>query len=182
MPSSAIVTKFADDIAIIIKRKSLKSSIKLMEKSLAVIKSNLDNIGLELAPLKTKLLHFNKQGLKPGEIELKIGNVSIKSCKEVLYLGVTFDFESTFQSHRTYVRKKCFQTMNIIKFLRGTWWGADPETLLLLYKSHIRSLIECASFVYFPHKKAQIQSMERMQYAAIRMALGYRISTNWAPI
>lgn len=67
--------------------------------------------------------------------------------------------------------------MSILKFLRGTWWGADLSTLPILYNSHIRSLIDYASFIYFSKKKSQIECIEKIQYASIRYALGYRIST-----
>ena len=67
--------------------------------------------------------------------------------------------------------------MNIIKFLRGTWWGADPETLILLYKSLVRSIMDYGMFVYYPTQKAEIDNLEKIQYLAIRYALGYRTST-----
>lgn len=37
--------------------------------------------------------------------------------------------------------------------------------------------MDFASFVYFPKRKNEIIKLERIQYAAIRLALGYRIST-----
>jgi len=67
--------------------------------------------------------------------------------------------------------------MNILKFLRGTWWGTGPETLITLYKSFVRSIIDYASFVYFPLQKNQIHKLEKIQFRAIRLALGYRLST-----
>ena len=51
------------------------------------------------------------------------------------------------------VQKKCIRALNMVKFLRGTWWGADPRTLLLLYKSFVRSIIDYGSFMYFPTQK-----------------------------
>ena len=67
--------------------------------------------------------------------------------------------------------------MNIIKFLRGCWWGAHPSTLLTFYKSFVRPIIDYASFLYFPKKKTKILKLERIQYQAIRLSLGYRITT-----
>ena len=67
--------------------------------------------------------------------------------------------------------------MNILKFLGGKWWGANAETQIILYKSLVRSIIDYGSFVYFPTQHNQIYKLERIQYAAIRLALGYRKST-----
>ena len=67
--------------------------------------------------------------------------------------------------------------MNIIKFLRVTWWGSDHETLIILYKSFVRSILDYGCFVYFPTQLNQIEKLEKIQYAVIRLALGYRINT-----
>ena len=67
--------------------------------------------------------------------------------------------------------------MNLLKFLRRTWWGADPSILLILYKSFVRSIIDYGCFIYFSHKKNEVEALEKIQFAAIRYALGYRIST-----
>ena len=55
--------------------------------------------------------------------------------------------------HVLEARKKCIKALNLIKFLRGTWWGADPDTLLIMYKSYI---IDYENFVYFSRKKIKL--------------------------
>ena len=83
----------------------------------------------------------------------------------------------TFMEHIKKIREKCLKALNIIKFLRGCWWGADPSTLLIFFKSFIRPIIDYASFLYFPTKKSKALALERIQYQGIRLSLGYRIST-----
>ena len=67
--------------------------------------------------------------------------------------------------------------MNTIKFLRGCWCGAYPSTLLIFYKSFVRPIIDYASFLYFPLKNTNVLKLERIQVQAIRLSLGYRITT-----
>ena len=67
--------------------------------------------------------------------------------------------------------------MNIVKFLRGVWWGAYPNTLITFYKSYVRSIIDYGSFIYYPTQKTKKDKLDRIQYSAIRMALGERRST-----
>ena len=67
--------------------------------------------------------------------------------------------------------------MNIIKFLRGTRWGADPQTLIIFYKSFVRSIIDYGSYIYFLNQATQIDKLEKIQFTAIRLALDYRLST-----
>ncbi|XP_029674539.1 uncharacterized protein LOC115242419 [Formica exsecta] len=69
------------------------------------------------------------------------------------------------------------KALNIIKFLCETWCGSDPETLLILYKSLVRSHIDYGCFVYFLTRKDLREKLEKIQYSTIRSTLGYRIST-----
>lgn len=67
--------------------------------------------------------------------------------------------------------------MNIIKFLCGKWWGADPETLLTLYKSYVKSALDYGCYIDYPKTIKLCEKLESIQNSAIRIALGYRKST-----
>ena len=67
--------------------------------------------------------------------------------------------------------------MNIIKFLCGVKWGADSGTLLTLYKSYARSLLDYGSFIYFPKSQQHLETLEKIHFAKLRSLMGYRIST-----
>lgn len=41
----------------------------------------------------------------------------------------------------------------------------------------MRSILDYGSFIYFPTQKHQIEKIEKIQYMAVRLALGYRNST-----
>lgn len=92
-------------------------------------------------------------------------------------MGLRFDYKLSFNFHISQIQTECSLALNIVKFLAGTWWGSHPDTLLCLYKSFIRSIIDYSSFIYFPKKKSNIDKLERIQYAAIRSALSFRKST-----
>lgn len=177
LPKNVVISQFADDIAIYTKVRSLNKSIKILETAITTIKNNLSGLGLSLSPQKTVLLHFNNKGILPNETSIKIDDHVIKSSGTAKFLGITFDYKMSFAPQIENVRKKCFKSLNIIKFLRGTWWGCDPETLTVIYKSFVRSIIDYGCFVYFPNRKEMILKLERIQFASIRYALGYRIST-----
>lgn len=106
-----------------------------------------------------------------------IDNCIVKSSKSARFLGVIFDYKLSFNQHIAWIQKKCNKAINIVKFLCGIWWGAHPDTLLTIYKSFVRSIIDYCIFVYFPKRKEAIQKLERIQFAAIRTALGLRKST-----
>ena len=122
-------------------------------------------------------MHFNKFNKLPGENELSILETRIKSVQSARFLGIYFDFDMSFKTHISKVIQKCNQALNIVKFLRGTWWGSDPSTLLSFYKSYVRSIIDYGCFIYFPVNKASQGKLERIQNHAIRLCMGYRNST-----
>lgn len=171
LPENVELSMFADD-------KSLHSKNKnVLTETIAVVGDRLRELGLELATEKTSFIHFNNKNILPGNSEILIGENYIKSSESVKFLGIIFDYKLSFQQQIKAVHKKCSLALNIVKFLCGTWWGSHPETLLTLYKSFVRSIIEYGSFVYFPKGKEGMKKIERIQYSAIRTALGYRKST-----
>lgn len=102
---------------------------------------------------------------------------TVFSSPEVKYLDVIFDYKLSFKQHVKGVRKKCSASINILKILCGTWLGADPDTLIILYKSYVRSVLEYCIFAWFPLTEKLRENLQRMQNSAIRAAMGYRNTT-----
>ena len=175
--NSISVSQFADDLAIYIKCKSVVRGKKMIENAAKMIHENLQNIGLNLSPQKSILLHFNNKNILPGSIEIKINDIIIKSQEIARFLGVLFDYKLSFIPQINSVKQKCSRSLNILKFLCGTWWGSSPDTLLTIYKSYIRPIIEYGSFVYYPTRNVHAKKLEKIQYSALRTSLGFRNST-----
>lgn len=165
------ISQFADDIAL------YSSNLSSLQKALNQVKKNLADIDLFLASEKTIFIHFNNSGIKPGETLIKIDNLIIKSSESTRFLGIIFDYKLSFVSQLNKVKSRCARASNIIKYLQGIWWGADPTTLLTFYKSYVRSIIDYAIYVYYPKRKDQQQKLEGIQYNAIRLSLGFRKTT-----
>ena len=141
-----------------VKCSSIKRGQKILENSINKINNNLQKLGLDLS---SKTIDNNK----------------VKSSKSVRFLGLFFDYNMSFSTHKNIIQQRCSKALNIIKYLRGTWWGFHPNTLLTLYKSFVWSIVDYCSFVYFPTSKCSKEKIEKIQYAAIRLALGFRRST-----
>ena len=174
---SVTVLQFADDIALYCKRGTAKSCKTLLERAINTAYSNLYAIGLELSPHKTVFVHFNRRNTKSGEMEILVNKTPIKSSKSARFLGIIFDYRLLFHEQVESIHKKVSRATNIVKFLRGTWWGSNLSTLLILYKSFIRSIIDYGCFIYFPTQISEKQRLEKLQYSAIRLAMSYRSST-----
>ncbi|XP_011705468.1 PREDICTED: uncharacterized protein LOC105460667 [Wasmannia auropunctata] len=60
----------------------------------------------------------------------------------------------------------------------STKWGAQPESMLCLYRAIFRGAIEYGSLIFrIIGNRRVFLKLERLQYRAIRLALGYRMST-----
>ncbi|CAB0034761.1 unnamed protein product [Trichogramma brassicae] len=177
LPACVHVSQFADDLAIFTVSGDSGCSITTLEHSISTLDQNLGGLGLRIAPSKTNFIHFNRKKIAPGNRRINVGGLAVKSGNNIRFLGVILDYELSFKAQIDNVHAKCSSSLNIIKFLRGTWWGSHPDTLIILYKCFIRSIIDYASFVYLPTTSHLLQKLERIQFAAIRLALGYRQST-----
>ena len=91
-------------------------------------------------------------------------------------MGLRIDEKLSWDIQFEFLNNKCKKILNIIKFLRGTWWGGHPQILLNIYKAMIRGVMGYSCFIYnFSNKKKN--TFNRIQYKALRLALGYRVST-----
>ena len=138
------ISLFADDIELHSKNK------KELEDCISIISKNLQDLDLNLSPKKTKFLHINNKNILPGQTSIKVDEFRIKSSETARFLGINFDYKLSFSNQVNEIEKKCRRALNIIKFLNGTWWGSHPDTLIVLYKSYIRSIIDYGCFIYFP--------------------------------
>jgi hypothetical protein len=65
----------------------------------------------------------------------------------------------------------------MLNCVKHTWWGADTVILMRIYTALIRSRTEYGTFLFHKLKKKQLQKLVKIQYRAIRGALGYWSST-----
>lgn len=131
------VSQFADDLALFCKVKQHKKCKNILQKGIETISRNLREIGLDLNASKTKFIHFNKNLISPGKTFITVNDVKIKSSLSVTFLGLTFDCYLSFKEHIREVSVKATKALNLIKFVCGIWWGSNPNTLMILYKSCI---------------------------------------------
>ena len=99
IPKSVTVSQLADDICCYCKFSPLRKCKNVIEKAAEILRKNLYYFGLDIAPDKTILIHFNNKNIPPGETHLKIGEHTIKSSETVKFLGITFDYKLSFASH-----------------------------------------------------------------------------------
>jgi hypothetical protein len=136
----------------------------------------LGQIGLELSPGKSKLVLFTRRKINPFSCSIQTGDSLIHSSDKAKFLGITFDYQFLGKYHIPIVHSKAIKLLNVIKMLRGVWWGAHPCSLLSIYKMLIRASLEYGNFTFSGASPRYTNKLRQIQFQAIRLALGLRRS------
>ncbi|GFX06988.1 putative RNA-directed DNA polymerase from transposon X-element [Trichonephila clavipes] len=128
------------------------SDMRMIERQLQTAVNNIvkwcDNNGHSISASKSCCVHFcRKRGIHPDP-EIRIRAVQIPVVHDVRFLGVIFDRRLTFLPHILQLRKRCEKSLNLLKVLSNTSWGADRTSLLRVYQEIVLSRIDYGCVVY----------------------------------
>ena len=174
------VIDYADDIAITATAKSIEEVTALIENALRKLEEWTDRWQLAINPLKSKAMCFTKQKVLENLPSLLIGDSAIEWVRSFYYLGVTLDAPNlTWREHTTELCIEANQRLNIMRALSGSNWGADRELMLNVYTMYIRPKLLYGITAVASTSKTYMDRLERIQNAALRIAIGAR---NTSPI
>ena len=71
----------------------------------------------------------------------------LEKVKAFKLWGVWFEERMTWAVHVRTILLKCENVLNVIRCLAGCEWGADRETMLLIFQAMIRSSLDYGCFV-----------------------------------
>lgn len=89
-------------------------------------------------------------------------------------LGVTFQDNLLFDEHISKITSLASSRLGIIK---NTFQLLDEDGFLILYKSHVRPLLEYALPVWCPFLRKHDKELEQIQRRATRLINGYDMKT-----
>ena len=127
--------------------------------------------GFTISKNKTVAMHFcpNKKCMDPV---LKLDNDPIQFVKEAKFLGLIWDTKLTFEPHIKYLKARCQKSLNLLKVLSHTEWGADRTTLLKLYRSLVRSKLDYGCIVYGSASRIALAKLDPVHNQGLRLSLG----------
>ena len=89
------------------------------------------------------------------------------------FLGVIFNRTLSFFKHVSSLKAKFFPRLKALRCMSASSWGPSKESLSLLYKSFLRSLLTYALPGWFPSLSAtNFTKLERLHRAASRAITG----------
>ena len=97
---------------------------------------------------------------KPNEVSGKVN------------LGVLFDRRLTHKEHFVTLRERCCKSLNVLKCVARTPYGADRSTLMLLYHSVIRSKLDYACSIYDSAPESSKRTLDTIHHSSLRVVTG----------
>ena len=162
---------FADDTAFWISGKNVKSLYKSAQKALDYIQRWCNNWGFKVSISKTSYVLFSRKRKLP-KMKLKYNGSMLKKGDSVKFLGLIFDKKLLWRDHIDYLVNKCRKRINLLKTLSGSKWGADKATMVIVYKSLIRSIIDYGSEIYDSACISSKLRLDRIQSQCLRICSG----------
>ena len=161
---------YVDDFVIIYKSPSIDANQRKLQHTINRLeKWTLEN-GFNISKNKTVAMHFcpDKKCMDPV---LKLDNDPIQFVKEAKFLGLIWNTKLIFEPHIKYLKARCQKSLNILKVLSRTEWGAD-RTLLKLYHSLVRSKLDYGCIVYGSASKTALAKLDPVHNQGLLLSLG----------
>src|SRR5215469_14499613 len=103
---------------------------------------------------------------------LMLGKKPLKKEDRVKFLGMIFDRKLNWKEHVTYITDRCKPRLNILRCLSETEWGASKETLLIVYRALIRSVLDYGACALDGASAIAKARLDTIQCQALRICCG----------
>lgn len=163
---------YVDDCSISYRSKYIHIIERKLQYNINRINKWAKNNGFKFSKTKSKCIHFCKHRKLHNDPFLQIEKEKIPFVKEHKHLGIIFDNKLTFKAHINHIKTKCNKTLQVLRVLAHTDWGADRNTLLKIYRTLVRSKLDYCSFIYQSTRKSYLKTLYPVCHSGLRLALG----------
>ena len=173
LPSSVSWSLYADDLVIWFSSTSVPTAVEATQETLFRLEGWSEFWCLPLNPSKCEAsfsVDPRQANLQP---HLLLLGSRLRFNPTPTFLGVTFDRTLSFSKHVSSLKAKFFPRSKALRCISASPWGPSKESLSVLYKSFLRSLLTYASPGWFPFLSAtSLTKLERFHRAASRAITG----------
>ena len=170
---------YADDITILSPHPNISTATLNTQNYLNTLNSYCTSNKLKISPEKSTTTILTPD---PAEYSatpnLQINNTPIPTVKNPKILGLTLDPKLTFTPHTQNIIQKARRRLAPLRSISAHSWGQDNETLSLVYKQCIRTLLEYSSPAWHPpSSETNRNSLQTVQNHALRTITGCTLMT-----
>jgi len=172
LPPSVKGSLYVDDFMIWCQGRDIRHIERQLQISVKNIEKWCNRNGYDLSEEKCTCMHFCRKRNFHSEPEIYINRKLIPVSENIKYLGIILDKKLTFKAHIQYLRDKCLKTLNILKVLSNSSWGADRSSMLTIYRSIIRSRLDYGAVVYGATRFSILKKLDPIHHQALRLCSG----------
>ncbi|GBM16438.1 putative RNA-directed DNA polymerase from transposon X-element [Araneus ventricosus] len=172
LPTSVRGYLYVDDLYISCTGTSMNFIQRQLQIAVNSVTQWCNNNCYTISSSKTAAVHFCRKRNLHFDPEIKLNDVIIPFVNDIRFLGITFDRKLTFLPHVKLLRKKCEKSLNILKVLSTTTWGADRDSMIKIYKATVLSKIDYGCEIYGSARKSVLQKLDPVHHTALRLCSG----------
>ena len=165
------ILMYADDIVIYMSGNSTKFIGTKIQEYMNQLNAWFEKWGLKLSLAKTTPMLFTKS-IKLHYPTIELNDKPLTFPTSHTFLGVTFDSKLQWHSQIENLTARCKRKLNFLRCLSGTKWGSSTKSLLMVYRSYIRSLLDYGCEAYDSASKSVKKPLDSIQYQALRICTG----------
>ena len=160
---------YADDILLLHPFDSHSHSTCL-QHDLSLLQTWLLNNSLSLNVSKSKymIFSFKPQSSFDSFPSLSVSGSPLERVYCFTYLGLLFHCSMSWSLHLASLRKRAKKMVGFL--YRNFYTGSSPSTLLKLYTTLVRPILEYCSVVWDPSSSSASSSLESVQFFALKVA------------
>ena len=175
VPSSVSCSLYADDCSMWVQGRRLLPLVNTMQTALDRVTAWTDRWGFVFSPNKCNAMIFRRY-MNARELDnvpdLTIYDDPITYTDDVKFLGVILDTRLNLTKHVQYIKGKAAKRISLLKCLAGRGCGADRATLIRIYKSMIRPILDYSCQILDGPQNKIVESLEAVQNECLRIATG----------
>lgn len=168
--------QFADDICIYVSKNSIRETECELSSAMKSFNKWALFTGFHIVPEKTIVSIYTRHRT-PFPNNFILDNKSYKILPIVKFLGIYIDCKLTWRNHIRCTIQKTEPRLNVLRAVAHFNWGADPQTLIMLYKNLILTIIDYGSIIYGSATNTVLKPLDTLQNKALRIAIGALHST-----
>ena len=160
---------YADDTMLLETIENTDVSASHLNSDLLEISEWSDKWLVTMNPSKFRCMVFSLKHDEPIHPALTLDGVHIKEVESHTHLGLTFQVNMSWRSHIQNIFEKASKRLNMLKSLK---YRVNRSTLVCLYKSLIRPLMEYGDVIWDNCTDGESQLLDSIPYDSARVVTG----------
>ena len=127
--------------------------------------------GFNFSPTNSKAMHFHAQQHHLNSPALKLSESELEYCDTIKFLGLVWE-KMNWKAHIAQLSNKCKKTHALLRCIAANELGADQQSLMMLYRTLIRSRLEYGYELYGPAARLALSPVCAITNEALRIETG----------